>query len=75
MMRASQRGGLKSGDLIIGSSAKGTHTFSTVADPVVHTTMALARQEAARLAALDKSKKYAIMKVEALASVQDVAWE
>lgn len=74
-MRASQKGGLKSGDLIIGSSAKGTHTFSTVADPMVHANMSLAKVEAARLAALDKTKKYAILEVKALASVQDVNWE
>lgn len=75
MTRASQIGGLKAGHLIIGSQTKVGLSFSTVADPVVHTTMGLAKAEAARLATNDKTKKYVVLEVKAVASTNDVNWE
>ena len=76
MLKASQRGGLKTGDLIVGSVLKsGGSTLSTTADPVVHANLSAAKTEAARLAGIDKTKKYVVLEVKGLALVNDVNWE
>jgi hypothetical protein len=67
-------GALQRGDWIVGSLNKATGAFSTSNLPARHLTQTSAKQEAARLAAIDKSKKYVVLNVEAIASVEDVVW-
>lgn len=75
MAFSSQKGGLKSGDLIIGSITKDRGAVSFSSDPAVHSIILLAKAEAARLATNDKTKKFIVVEVRAVASVNDVVWE
>lgn len=72
---ASARGGLKSGDLIIGSYTKDSKAVSFSPNPMVQDNLASAKVEAARLASLEKSKKFVVVRVEAVASAADINWE
>ncbi len=60
---------------IIGSVNKINGLFSTTSNPALHETFNIAKAEAARLANLDKDKKFVVLKVEAIASIQEVVWE
>lgn len=73
--RASVGGPVKAGYWIVGSLSKASNTFSASANPALHTSLTNAKTEAARLAAADKTKKFVVLKVEALATVADVSWE
>jgi hypothetical protein len=72
---ASQRGGLKSGDLIIGSFLKNSKAVSFSSDPMIQDNLTDAKKEASRLAQVDKTKKFVVVEVKAVASVADVTWE
>lgn len=72
--RNSVAGIVATGDYIVGSIRKSDGAFSTSASPAKHLSLMSAKQEAARLAAIDKSKKYVVLKAEAIASVEEVSW-
>jgi hypothetical protein len=73
--KTSISGVVKTGDYIVGSINKQTGAFSTSSAPARHLSLASAKQEAARLAGIDKSKRYVVMKMEAIASVEEVVWQ
>jgi hypothetical protein len=59
---------------IIGSLHKTTGGFSMTASPCRQPTREAAKAEAARLAALDKTKMFVVLNVTDIASVQDVVF-
>lgn len=63
------------GEYIVGCISKANGLFSTSPQPARHLTESSARQEAARLANVSKEKKFVVMKVCGIASVEDVTWE
>jgi hypothetical protein len=73
--RNSIPGVIATGDYIVGSINKQTGAFSTSNLPAKHLTQTSAKQEAARLAGIDKSKKYVVLNVAAIASVEEVVWQ
>jgi hypothetical protein len=74
-MKTSVGGVVQTGDWIVGSITKIGGMFSMSSAPARHPTKDSAKAEAARLAAIDKQKKFVVMKIEAMASTQDVNWE
>lgn len=68
-------GTVKSGEYIVGSINKSTKELSTSQFPARHSTLLEAKNEAGRLANLHKERKFVVLKVEAIASVENVTWE
>lgn len=74
-VKTSVGGVVKTGDYVVASMAKDTGVFSMSTFPARHPTEASAKAEVARLAAIDKTKKFVWLKVGGMASVQEVVWE
>jgi hypothetical protein len=74
-MRTSVNGVVRTGDWIIGSMTKDTGVFSMSTYPARHPSESSAKTEAARLAAVDKTKKFVVLKIAGMAAVQEVVWE
>lgn len=66
---------LVKGDLIIGSIHKTTGALSFSANPKVQPNFLTASQEAERLAKLNTEKKFVVVEVKGIVSVNNVAWE
>lgn len=73
--KTSVSGALQTGDWMIGSITKATGVFSAAQGPARHLNEYSARKEAERLAGIDKSKKFVVLKVAGIASVSDINWE
>jgi hypothetical protein len=65
---------MQSGQYIVGSIHKNNGTFSASPNPAVHLSISAAKAEAARLAGISKEKKFVVLKLEGIASVEEVVW-
>jgi hypothetical protein len=63
------------GDFLVGSLSKLNGAMSFSAFPGKHADLLKARTEAARLAGIDKTKKFVVVEVKAIASANDINWE
>jgi hypothetical protein len=66
---------LKKGDLIIGSQLKAGGAISFAKEPKVQPNFIIASGEAERLAKLDPAKKFVVVEVKGVCSVQSTIWE
>lgn len=66
---------IKSGDFIVGSQQKVGGAVSFAANAAIHSNASQAKTEAARLANLDKNKRFMVCQIVGVASVNDVNWE
>lgn len=73
--KTSTSGVVATGDWIVGSINKNSGVFSTTSTPAKHLTRESARTEAARLASLDKTKKFVVLKIDSIASANEINWE
>lgn len=66
---------LKKDDIIIGSQLKVGGAVSFAKEPKVQANIVIAHDEAERLAKLDNTKKFVVVKVMGVCSVQNTHWE
>lgn len=65
---------MKKGDHIVGSIHKQSGAFSTTAHPMLHTSFHEAAKEAERLAKTCPEKKFVVLEIKGVVSVNDVIW-